>query len=225
MRIFYTPDIEGSPYTMSPEESKHCVQVLRLTNGDEIILVDGKGNKYEGVISEASPKKCVVTIVETTPEWELRNYSIHIAIAPTKNIDRIEWMLEKCTEMGINHVTMINARYSERKEVKLERLEKVLVSAMPELTGMTKFADFVKSCTSEYKFIAHCHPGEKVSLKEACPSGADVTIMIGPEGDFSEEEVELAIANGFKPLTLGESRLRTETAAMTACAAVHFINM
>ena len=100
---------------MSPQESKHCVQVLRLTNGDEVILVDGKGNKYEGVISEASPKKCVVTIVETTPEWELRDYSIHIAIAPTKNIDRIEWMLEKCTEMGINQVTMINARYSERK--------------------------------------------------------------------------------------------------------------
>lgn len=233
MRIFYTPDIKGSPYTMSPQESKHCVQVLRLTNGDEVILVDGKGNKYEGVISEASPKKCVVTIVETTPEWELRNYSIHIAIAPTKNIDRIEWMLEKCTEMGINQVTMINARYSERKEVKLERLEKVLVSAMkqslkaylPQLNDMTKFSDFVKSCNSEYKFIAHCHPGEKVSLKQACPAGADVTIMIGPEGDFSEEEVALAIANGFKPLTLGESRLRTETAAMTACAAVHFINM
>ncbi len=232
MRLFYTPEIEGSTYRLSAEESRHCVKVLRLTEGDEVLLVDGRGNRYEGVISEASPKGCLVTIVEHSSGQDARDYGIHIAIAPTKSIDRMEWMLEKCTEMGIDEVTMINARYSERRDVKLERLEKVLVAAMkqslkatlPKLNGITDFADFVRNCSEEYKFIAHCHNGEKFRLSEVCPKGCRAVVMIGPEGDFSEEEVALAMECGFRPITLGTSRLRTETAAMVACHSIHFIN-
>ena len=232
MHIFYTPDITGSPYTLSPEESRHCTKVLRLENGSEIVLVDGNGCRYEGVISKASPKGCIVTIVETLPDWESRKYRMNIAIAPTKNMERMEWMIEKCTEMGNDSITMLDCQYSERHSVKLERMERIAVSAMkqslkaylPKLQEMVSFEDFVRNCDCPKKFIAHCHPGTKHRLEEVYDEGEDCVIMIGPEGDFSEREVELASQYGFMPITLGNSRLRTETAALAACHSIHFIN-
>lgn len=232
MHLFYTPDIEGGIYCLNAEESKHCVRVLRLKEGDEISLIDGCGGLYSGVILRAGAKGCEVKIVSEMKEYGKRDFSLHMAVAPTKNIDRTEWMLEKCTEIGVDAFTMIDSAHSERKTVKEERLEKVIVSAvkqslkayMPRLNPMVEFKDFVRSVTGGQKFIAHCNPGEKKHLSEVYRPGADAVILIGPEGDFSEEEVKLAVEAGFIPITLGQSRLRTETAGVVACHSINFIN-
>lgn len=232
MHLFYTPDMEEMDYTLSAEESKHCVRVLRLAEGEAVSLVDGRGNWYNGVVTLADPKGCRVKCHEKIENFGKRGFRLHIAIAPTKNIDRIEWMLEKCTEMGIDEITMLNTAHSERKVVKDERLEKVIVSAMkqslkaylPKLNPMTDFKSFVSSCTEEQKFIAHCNEGEKKRLDKVYQPGKEVVILIGPEGDFSLEEVGLAEQAGFVSITLGKSRLRTETAGIVACHSIDFMN-
>lgn len=232
MHLFYTPDIEDMNYTLNAEESKHCVRVLRLSEGEEVSLVDGRGNWYNGVVVAADPKGCRVKCHEKIENFGKRDFHLHVAIAPTKNIDRIEWMLEKCTEMGIDEITMLNTAHSERKVVKDERLEKVVVSAMkqslkaylPKLNPMTDFKSFVASCGEVQKFIAHCNEGEKKRLDEIYRPGKDVVILIGPEGDFSVEEVGLAEKSGFVSITLGKSRLRTETAGIVACHTIDFMN-
>lgn len=232
MTLFYTPDVSGEYYTLSSEESKHCVRVLRMTVGESVVLVDGRGNWYEGEIDRAEAKGCVVRILKKTEGYGRRPFRLHLAVAPTKNIDRTEWMLEKCTEMGVDAITLLDAEHSERKVVKEERLEKVLVAAMkqslkaylPELGQMVGFREFVASCTEEQKFIAHCREGEKVRLDEAYVPGKDVVILIGPEGDFSAEEVAWAEQHGFRAISLGNSRLRTETAGIVACHSIDFMN-
>lgn len=219
-------------YTLNPEESKHCVRVLRLTEGEAVSLVDGCGNWYNGIITLADAKGCRVECREKLKNYGRRNFRLHLAVAPTKNIDRTEWMLEKCTEMGIDEITMLNTCHSERKVVKDERLEKVVVAAMkqslkaylPQLNPMVGFKSFIASCRETHKFIAHCNEGEKKRLDELYCPGNDVVILIGPEGDFSEEEVEIARKSGFVPVSLGESRLRTETAGMVACHSINFMN-
>lgn len=231
MQLFYAPDIE-STNTLPEGESQHCVKVLRLAKGDRINITDGKGKLFDAEIYNPHPKHCEISIlnyVEFSPTWGCK---IEIAIAPTKNIDRIEWFTEKCVEMGIDSIIPINCRYSERKEIKTDRIEKVIVSAMkqslkytkPSLSEMIKFNDFVKQPFNGDKFIAHCHDGEKQLLKDAYNKGNNCLILIGPEGDFSEEEVALAISNGFRPISLGDSRLRTETAGIVACNTIHIIN-
>lgn len=232
MNLFYTPDIEGEYYTLSAEESKHCVRVLRFTEGEPVTLVDGRGNWYEGEINRADAKGCVVRMTKKFSHYGERPFRLHLAIAPTKNADRIEWMLEKCTEMGIDEITLLNTEHSERKVVKVERLEKVIIAAMkqslkaylPKLNPMVSFQEFVAKCSENCKFIAHCHPGEKKRIDEIYPMGKDVVILIGPEGDFSIEEVEIAQKAGFLPITLGTSRLRTETAGIAACHSINFMN-
>ena len=232
MHIFYTPDINSENYILSKEESGHCVKVLRLNNGDKISLIDGRGTLYKAKITNANPKKCEVTCIEKLEDYGKRNFHLHIAMAPTKSMDRTEWMLEKCTEMGIDEITMLNCRYSERKVIKEERLQKVVVSAvkqslkayMPVLHGMTDFKKIVESCGEKYKFIAHCNEGDKNRLDEIYIENEDVVILIGPEGDFSKEEVKFAMEHGFKAITLGTSRLRTETAAIAACHTINMIN-
>lgn len=232
MHLFYTPDIKDMVYTLNPEESKHCVRVLRLAEGEAVSLVDGRGNWYNGVITLADAKGCRVECREKIENHGRRDFRLHLAVAPTKNIDRTEWMLEKCTEMGIDEITMLNTCHSERKVVKDERLEKVIVAAMkqslkaylPQLNPMTGFKSFVASCRETHKFIAHCNEGEKKRLDELYCIGNDVVILIGPEGDFSEEEVEIARQSGFIPVSLGESRLRTETAGIVACHSINFMN-
>jgi 16S rRNA (uracil1498-N3)-methyltransferase len=230
--LFYTPDITGKDYTLSEEESKHCVRVLRLQIGDTLHLIDGRGGFYEAEIMDDHSKRCLVKVVKETKDFEKRNNHLHIAIAPTKNIERTEWFLEKATEIGIDEISFLLCDHSERKDVKLERLDKVVTSAMkqslkayhPQLHDAERFKYFIKKPFSGDKYIAHCEPEEKQHLKDIYIKGVNALILIGPEGDFSPAEIQLALENGFKPISLGKSRLRTETAAVLACAAIALAN-
>ena len=232
MNLFYTPDISGNEYTLSEEESKHCVRVLRMGIGDKIRLVDGKGGFFTANIVDDNPKKCSVKIIETIKEFSMRDHFLHIACAPTKNIERFEWFLEKTTEIGIDEITPIDCEHSERTVVKSERLNKVLVSAMkqsikaylPKLNEIISFPEFVSQKFKGEKFIAHCQDNKKTSLKDLYKKGSDALILIGPEGDFSDNEIKFALENGFKEISLGTSRLRTETAALVACHTVNLLN-
>jgi len=231
MQIFFIPEIQ--PVTTLPEEeSGHCIRVLRLSEGDAVLLTDGRGSFYKATITHAHPKHCEVTISESWKQAPLWNFYLHIAVAPTKNMDRMEWFIEKATEIGIDAVTCLNCRFSERREIKSARLEKIMISAMkqsqkatlPALEGMVDFADFVKRPFSGSKFIAHCEDEEKPLLKHIYHPGENALVLIGPEGDFSVEEIALAKENGFQPISLGESRLRTETAALVACHTLQILN-
>lgn len=229
MHVFYTPDIQTRA-ELPEEEAQHCVRVLRLSAGDPVMLTDGKGNFYRAEISAATNKRCLLNILETIPQEPLWSGHLHIAMAPTKNMDRTEWFTEKATEIGFDELTFLNCRFSERKVIKTERISKILVSAikqslkarLPILNEMTDFNKFIAQPFEGQKFIAHCYEGEKPLLKEVVRKGEDALVLIGPEGDFSEEEVQKAIANGFTPISLGRSRLRTETAALVAC---HILNL
>lgn len=228
MHVFYTPDIQTHP-ELPEEEAQHCIRVLRLNAGDEITLTDGKGNFYRAEITAATNKRCLVKVIETIPQDPLWQGHLHIAMAPTKNMDRNEWFAEKATEVGIDELTFLNCRFSERRVIKTERIEKILISAikqslkarLPKLNEMVDFDKFIAQDFSGQKFIAHCYEGEKPLLKEVAKPGEDTLILIGPEGDFSEEEVAKAISNGFKPISLGKSRLRTETAALVATVIIN----
>jgi 16S rRNA (uracil1498-N3)-methyltransferase len=230
MHLFYTPDINNALYTLNEEESKHCIKVLRLQKGDVIYLVDGKGGFFTTHIIDDHPKKCTVEVVESKREFGKRNYYLHIAVAPTKNIERFEWFLEKATEIGIDEITPVICQRSERKEIKPERLNKIIESAMkqsikayhPVLNEAVSFKKFVEQKTDATKLIAHCMEGEKKMISNV--KSANTTILIGPEGDFSEEEFLLAEKSHFIPITLGESRLRTETAALAACFEINYLN-
>jgi len=232
MQLFYTPDISGNIYTLNETESKHCVRVLRLQENDTIQLIDGKGGFYRAMISDPNPKKCTVKIIETQKEFGKRNHYLHIAIAPTKNIDRFEWFLEKATEIGIDEITPILCEHSERKTIKLERLEKIIISAVkqslkaykPKLNELTLFKDFIDKDFNEDKFIAHCEENKKLLLKKAYHKNQNTIILIGPEGDFSPEEILNAKKAQFKEISLGESRLRTETAGVIACHTINLLN-
>ncbi len=232
MNLFYTPDIEDKFYQLNEIESKHCVRVLRLKEDDQIHLIDGKGNLFTAKIIDAHPKRCTVECIEKQAEFEKLNYKLHIAAAPTKNIERTEWYMEKCTEIGIDEFTPLLCQFSERKVVKIDRLFKVITSAVkqslkayhPKLNELTKFKDLVKAPFDGEKYIAHCYEGEKTHLKNLYSANQNALILIGPEGDFSPQEVELARANGFKEITLGTSRLRAETAGVVACNIISLAN-
>lgn len=229
MHVFYTPDIDRTQ-ELPEEEAAHAVRVLRLQPGEEVTLTDGKGHFYRAEISIADKKHCLVRVLEKQLQAPLWKNHIHLAVAPTKNMDRMEWLAEKATEIGLDEITFLDCRYSERKVIKTERIEKILVSAikqslkarLPLLHSMTDFKQFVAQPFSGQKFIAHCYKEERQELKDIIHSGEDAVVLIGPEGDFSEEEVSLALSHGFIPITLGPSRLRTETAALVA---VHIINL
>ena len=223
MHLFYTPDILTS-LQLPEEEAAHCLRVLRLGTGDEVMLTDGKGCFYKAELSSVTGKKCFVKLLETIPDDQSSRGRLTIAVAPTKNLDRMEWFAEKATEVGIDEIVFLDCRYSERRTLKTDRIEKIVISAMkqslksrkPQVTGMTKFNDYVSREFNGQKFIAHCHEGEKPLLRDVLLPGEDVVVLIGPEGDFSEEEVSLAVREGFRPVSLGKSRLRTETAALVA---------
>jgi 16S rRNA (uracil1498-N3)-methyltransferase len=232
MHLFYTPDINNDKtYTLSESESKHAIRVLRLKENDTIILIDGKGIYYEVKITDAHPKKCAVEIVNKRNEVN-NNPHLHIAIAPTKNNDRIEWFTEKCTEIGINEITPIICHHSERKKLKEERIVKTAITAMkqslkatlPIINNSIPFNRLVTNPFNGKKYIAHCYNENKKLLKNCYQKGENALILIGPEGDFSKQEVDLAIINGFEPVSLGNSRLRTETAGIVACHTINLIN-
>ncbi|GHT50370.1 ribosomal RNA small subunit methyltransferase E [Bacteroidia bacterium] len=283
--MFYAPDI-ATLLVLPDTEAQHCVRVLRKQVGDVIDITDGKGFFYKALIVEAHPNHCEVQLLETQIQPLSWSNRIEIAVAPTKNLERIEWFVEKATEIGVNKITLLHTQHSERKDVKTERIQKIVVSAMkqslkatlPEIQGMTAFKRFVRRPFEGLKCIAHCNQGEKQLLStllagrsgdatpntstllagrsgdatpntstlfaersgdampdampDATPDATsdtgenvmpDVLILIGPEGDFSESEVEEALAYGFLPISLGESRLRTETAALYALHAVHVL--
>ena len=229
MDLFYDRDI-AETLTLNAQESRHCVSVLRHKAGDIIKVSDGHGTFFECRITEAHPKHCRVEIVSKQTHVK-RGFNLHIAIAPTKNIDRTEWFTEKVTEIGVESVTLLRCEHSERKKVRLDRLEKILVAASkqslkafkPSLTDLTKFKEFIDNNRSQ-GYIAHCNSSALPHFKSVYPRGEDATILIGPEGDFSPEEVEFAVKNGFKEVSLGNSRLRTETAGVIACAMFNLIN-
>ncbi len=236
MQLFYTPDIENtaSSYQLSEEESKHAIRVLRLATGDEISLIDGRGGLYRAAIVDDHPKRCVLNILSVEVNFQQPAYHLHIAVAPTKNIDRIEWFLEKATEIGIQEITPIISEHSERKDVKVDRLNKVVVSAMkqslkaymPQINEAISFDRFLEAQqdSSALKAIAHCVDEEKQYLNELFQAGKSYLILIGPEGDFSQKEIQQALAAGFHPISLGAARLRTETAALYACLEIALLN-
>ena len=233
MQLFYAPEITTPLYTLPEEESGHCVRVLRLREGDELHITDGRGTLYRAEVEEAHPKHCTIRIVEEHHEWEKRPYRLTVAVAPTKNIDRIEWFVEKATESGIDRIVPILCDHSERKVIKEERLEKIAVSAMkqslkaykPEIAPLTPIRALLAEPFEGVKLIAHCEEDmERVFMGDVVTKGEDVMILIGPEGDFSRDEIEAARKAGFREVTLGQSRLRTETAALAATMYTAYIN-
>ena len=212
------------------EEAGHCIRVLRMKEGDRIRLIDGKGSFYDAVISAVSGKRCMVHIESREVQQPLWDGHLHIAVAPTKLMDRNEWFVEKAVEIGVDEITFLKTDHSERDVVKMERIEKIAVSAMkqsqkatlPVLNGMTTLRNLIERGFDGDKFIAHCEPGSKVLLQDAVIPGHDSLVLIGPEGDFSPAEIEMALKAGFRPISLGPSRLRTETAALVA---VHIMNL
>ena len=225
MHLFYCPDITPGPYTLPEEESKHCIRVLRLKTGDVVHITDGRGNLHECRITEDHPKRCTVGIVSTQHSPAKSDSRIHIAIAPTKNIERFEWFLEKATEIGIDEITPLYCGHSERTVLKPGRLEKVIVAAMkqslrswlPVLHHSADFEKFIGTPLDGQKFIAYCGTGREQHLQDLYKPGSGATVLIGPEGDFTPAEVEQAISEGYVPVSLGSGRLRTETAGVVAC--------
>lgn len=234
MHLFYTPDIEPThpQYFLSEEESKHAIRVLRLEIGSEVQLIDGRGGFYTAAIQDAHPKRTILNITSVTTNFNKRNHYLHLAVAPTKNIERLEWFLEKATEIGIDEISLIISQRSERKEAKTDRLNKIITAAIkqslkayhPVLNEPVKLSELLTRQFDGQKYIAHCEPGDKLSLCNDLQLQGRCLILIGPEGDFAPAEIESALQNGFKPITLGESRLRTETAALEACFEVNFLN-
>ena len=225
MYLFYTPDISGNSYQLNEEESKHCVRVLRLAVGDEVHLTDGRGTLYTTRITVAQPKACRVEVVRQEKNVGQRPYFLHLAVSPTKNMERYEWLLEKITEIGVDIITPILCDHSERRILKQERAEKIVISAMkqslkttlPELHELTAVKQLISQPFIGEKFICHCAEGERLLLPKALADCSKALILIGPEGDFSPEEITLALQHGFKAVSLGDTRLRVETAALVAC--------
>lgn len=233
MQLFYNPNIDEltESFIFDKEESKHIIKVLRKKDGDILYVTNGAGYLFECEITLASDNKCTVKI-NSLEKKEASKFHLHLAVAPTKMNDRFEWFLEKATEIGIQEITPIFCDRSERKVINAERFEKIILSAMkqsnetflPKLNPAISFKEFVKQKNKGLQFIAHCEETDKKSLKQALKPNENVTLLIGPEGDFSEKEIALAIENNFQPVTLGNTRLRTETAAVVACHSIVFFN-
>ena len=233
MQLFYDPTLETSSTNcvFDREESRHILRVMRKKVGDTLNITNGKGIVFKGKIIDPSLQACKVEITDYEKSIEPM-YTLHMAVAPTKNIDRFEWFLEKATEIGIDEITPVICEHSERKVLKYPRLEKIIQSAMkqslrpylPKLNEAVNLKDFLNDNPEGLKFIAHCQEGEKVELKRRVAPDKDILVLIGPEGDFSKTEIDLAVEKGFWPVSLGDYRLRTETAALLACSTVRFIN-
>ena len=235
MELFYSRDIAGGICRLDQDESGHCIKVLRHRSGDEINVIDGCGTLHRCRITSDSHKGVEAIVLESTDGWGSHPYRLHMAVCPTKNNDRYEWFVEKACEIGVDEISPVIGEHSERRIFKTARAEKILVSAakqslkasVPVVNEPVSVKDFIRSSSEGLRLIAYCFEDENIprrSIKEVLEGhdGSDITVMIGPEGDFSREEAELALASGFVPVHLGASRLRTETAALTAVAAVYF---
>jgi 16S rRNA (uracil1498-N3)-methyltransferase len=234
MQLYFITPIKAAipcQITLDNEESFHCIKVLRKHIGDKIHLTDGTGNLYEGEILAQDLKKCPVMLTSVSSGYGKRPFSLHLAVAPTKNIARFEWFLEKATEIGIDEITPLLCEHSERVQIRTDRLQKIILSAakqsikayLPVLHEPVTFDTFIKMNHPASRFVAYVEEKQTLHLKQAYQSG-DCTVLIGPEGDFSKKEMEVATKNGFVSVSLGPSRLRTETAAIVACHIINFIN-
>jgi 16S rRNA (uracil1498-N3)-methyltransferase len=237
MHIVYAPDIHESDYTLNKEESYHIIKVLRQRIDDKLTLIDGKGNFYSAIITYNDPKACTVKIIETYKDIE-KEFSLHIAIAPTKNMERLEWFVEKAVEIGIDEIIPMICSHSERKTLRLDRLEKICIAAMkqsvkatlPTLSPPMLFKDILQLKTDGQRFIANCMDMDyksapaNIHLKTKYIKGNNVIILIGPEGDFTNDEIASAIKAGYESVSLGTSRLRMETAGIVACHTINLIN-
>lgn len=231
VHLFLAPDIANT-HELPAEEAAHAVRVLRMKEGDRMLVCDGKGFFYDCEISTADSKRCRVNILRADEGKKYWKTAIHLAVAPTKNMDRMEWLSEKATEIGFDSISFLACKNSERRVVKTERIEKIIVSAvkqshkawMPEIREICSFSSFIRQPFNGQKFIAHCWelPSELPFLGDVLSPDSPSLILIGPEGDFSQDEVREAVSQGFQPISLGESRLRTETAALVA---VHLANL
>lgn len=233
MQLFYNSDIKSTDtiFQFDKEESKHIIKVLRKRGGDIIHITNGKGYLFHSEITLESEKKCEVRIIKIDA-FEARKYNLHIAIAPTKMNDRLEWFLEKATEIGIDEISLILCDHSERKTFKIDRAEKIIQAAMkqsnqfylPKINEPISFSDFISKETNSLNFIAHCEEDKKDLFKNGIQANQNILVLIGPEGDFSPKEIALALKNNFIPVSLGNTRLRTETAGIVACHTVALIN-
>jgi len=233
MHIFYSRLFNDNICELDPNESAHCIRVLRLKKGNSVNIIDGNGNLYEGIISDPDPRACKITLTHTSGNFEKKSYKLHIAISPLKNQERFEWFVEKSVELGIDQITPLICRNTEKPAIKKDRINKIIISAMkqslrafqPVMNTETRFQDFIKMGLAGRRMIAHCYNDiHRDSISDAYSRGYDAIIMIGPEGDFTREEVSQAISAGYVPIHLGHSRLRTETAGLSACHSIYFIN-
>ncbi len=234
MNIFYDPDIKAGAFVLTGEEAWHGIKVLRLKEGDKMFITNGKGTIYEAdVLAINKNRECALNVIGIYKQEPERKTKLQIAVAPTKNIDRFEWFLEKATECGIDEITPVLCENSERTIIKPERLNKIIVSAMkqskrawlPKLNPVVKFDELISIEGIANKYIAHCAETEKKLFSQSYNKGNDAIILIGPEGDFSSEELSLALENNFLPISLGNYRLRTETAAVVACVEFNCLNL
>jgi 16S rRNA (uracil1498-N3)-methyltransferase len=233
MQIFYAPDISGNDYTLDKNESRHCIRVLRMKRGTPVQIIDGKGNLYDAVIVDPDPRKCTLAVSGVLKDFETRNYRLHLAISPLKNYERFEWFIEKSVEIGVDEITPLICTNTEKPGIKRERISNLIISAMKQslkskLTTLNEtclFHDFIGSEYPGRKLIAHCNEDSSRSrIGDVCSKGDDVLILIGPEGDFTTEEISSAIIKEFLPVHLGKSRLRSETAGIAACYSIYYIN-
>lgn len=232
MRLFYTESTIGDIHQLTAEESKHCIKVLRMGLGDELWLTDGNGTMCRCEIVNPDHKECEVTVVERIENYQKRNHHLHIALAATKNNARMEWFLEKAVEIGVDEITPLICDHSERDAIKTDRLEKIIISAMkqslkaykPKLNKPTKMLDLIAAPIEGVKAICHCDDSHRTPIKEIYTPHSPITLLIGPEGDFSTREIAAAMERQFTPVTLGECRLRTETAALYAVTVINFMN-
>jgi 16S rRNA (uracil1498-N3)-methyltransferase len=233
MQIFYAPDITGSTYTLDERESKHLIRVLRMTKGAYVKLIDGKGNLYEGIINNPDQNQCTIDITGRIKDFERRNYRLHIAISPLKNPERFDWFVEKSVEFGIDEITPLICRNTEKPGIKSERVNNLIISAMKQslkanktlLNEPTSFKDFINKDLNGIRMIAHCdNSTERSKIADIYAKNENAIILIGPEGDFSREEIDSAVNRNYYQIHLGQSRLRTETAGIAACHSIYFIN-
>jgi len=234
MQLFYTNNVSEGAAAFSREESGHCIRVLRMHRGDAVHFTDGTGTMYEGVITEDDPLEMKVSVTGVTKDAGKRQYRLHVAISPLKNDDRLEWFIEKAVEFGIDEITPLICSRTEKKRIRKERLEGLILSAMkqsvkaflPRLHEPVGFTEFINDDYAGKRLIACCDTRqERMAITEAAGRSEDVLILIGPEGDFTPEEVALAIKSGFMPVHIGPSRLRTETAGVAACCSIYLANI
>ena len=233
MQIFYAPDISGNDYILDENESRHCIRVLRMKSGTPVRLTDGKGNLFEAVVVNPDPKKCSLAITGVIRDFEKRKYRLHMAISPLKNYERFEWFIEKSVEIGVDEITPLICSNTEKPGIKRERINNLIISAMKQslkstltiLNETCRFNEFITIQHDGKRMIAHCNNElSKSKIGDVYSKGNDAVFLIGPEGDFSKEEILTATSAGYLPVHLGQSRLRTETAGIAACHSIYFIN-